>query len=86
MNLSKNIKELRISWNVSVQTISRWENEANAPDISVLPEIAKIFEVSSDSLLGYGRVLSNKEWIDMYNKITSFIQMGKSSNVACSYL
>jgi hypothetical protein len=43
----------------------------------VLPEIAKIFEVSSDSLLGYGRVLSNKEWIDMYNKITSFIQMGK---------
>lgn len=89
MNLSKNIKELRIKnkytqeelaekLNVSVQTISRWENGANAPDISVLPEIAKIFEVSIDSLLGYGKVLSNKEWVDMYNKITAFIQVGKN--------
>ncbi len=89
MNLSKNIKELRIKnkytqeelaekLNVSVQTISRWENGVNSPDISMLPELAKIFEVSIDSLLGYGKVLSNKEWIDMYDRITSFIQIGKN--------
>lgn len=89
MNLSKNIKELRIKnkytqeelaekLSVSVQTISRWENGVNYPDISMLPEVAKIFEVSIDSLLGYGKVLTNKEWIDMYNKISSFIQVGKN--------
>lgn len=89
MNLSKNIKELRIKnkytqeefaerLNVSVQTISRWETGVNNPDISILPQLARIFEVSIDYLLGYGKTLSDKEWINMDNKISSFIQIGKN--------
>ena len=63
MNIGKKIKQLRIqhhitqqefseSLGVSVQTISRWENEVNCPDIVMLPIIASYFHVSTDFLLG----------------------------------
>lgn len=37
---------------VSVQTVSRWENEVNYPDIAMLPQIASYFHVTTDYLLG----------------------------------
>ena len=37
---------------VSYQTISKWENAAALPDISVLPAISSYFGVSVDALLG----------------------------------
>ena len=37
---------------VSVQTVSRWENSVNYPDLVMLPEIAAIFHVTTDYLLG----------------------------------
>ncbi|MBQ8292659.1 MAG: hypothetical protein IJX78_02480 [Bacilli bacterium] len=43
-----------------------------------MPDIAKIFEVSIDYLLGYGKTLSDKEWVNMYDNISSFIQIGKN--------
>ena len=91
MNLGKNIKDLRRNRkitqeefaekiNVSVQTVSRWENGTNIPDVQVLPMIAQFFEVSIDYLLGYGKVLSDKEWVEMYNKITELNQKGKNQD------
>ncbi len=63
MNLpiGKNIKELRISagltqralaykLRVSVQAVSKWEQERSLPDITLLPDIAKLFSVSIDRL------------------------------------
>ncbi len=38
---------------VSYQAVSKWENGAAAPDISLLPVLASIFETDIDSLLGY---------------------------------
>lgn len=38
--------------NVSFQTISKWENGITLPDITVLPELSRIFGVSTDELLG----------------------------------
>ncbi len=40
---------------VSAQAISRWENGASLPDITMLPAIAAYFEVSADTLLGIRR-------------------------------
>lgn len=37
--------------NITPQSISKWENDLSAPDISVLPELAKILDVSLDELL-----------------------------------
>lgn len=38
--------------NISAQAVSKWENDLSAPDISILPMIADLFNVSLDELLG----------------------------------
>ena len=63
MELGNTIKNLRTQRNitqerfaqdigVSVQTIFRWENDVNAPDLSMLPILASYFKVTTDFLLG----------------------------------
>lgn len=63
MNLNERIYELRREreWTqeqlaqklgVSYQAVSKWENAQACPDISLLPAIANLFEVSIDSLFG----------------------------------
>lgn len=66
MNIGNVIKELRCAQGitqekfaedigVTVQTVSRWENAVNYPDISLLPIIAGYFRVTADRLLGLER-------------------------------
>lgn len=61
MNIGKNIKQLRLQKDltqeqlaeklgVSYQAVSKWENDANTPDISLLPDIASFFGVPIDIL------------------------------------
>lgn len=38
---------------VMAQAVSRWETGQCCPDIQHLPDIARLFEVSVDELLGY---------------------------------
>lgn len=63
MNLGNNIsakrksmgmtqEELAANLGVSPQAVSKWENNLSCPDISLLPEISKIFGISVDELLG----------------------------------
>ena len=37
--------------NVSDKAISRWERDETAPDLSLIPVLADIFDVTSDELL-----------------------------------
>ena len=37
---------------VTAQAVSRWENEISLPDITLVPRIAEVLEVSCDDLLG----------------------------------
>lgn len=39
---------------IAPQTVSKWENNISLPDITLLPVIADIFEVSIDTLFGRG--------------------------------
>ena len=66
MDIGRTIKELRqkrgitqeefsTALGVSVQTVSRWENGVNAPDLSMLPQLAIYFRVTTDYLLGLER-------------------------------
>ena len=61
MNIGNNIKKLRQQNNltqdqvaeklgVSYQAVSKWENNANTPEIALLPAIAELFGVSIDAL------------------------------------
>ncbi len=49
----KNMKQddLAQQLNISPQAISKWENDQSCPDISALPLLSKIFDVSIDELL-----------------------------------
>lgn len=48
-------KELAKELNISFQAISKWEKGMTTPDISLLPQIARIFNTSVDALVGYSR-------------------------------
>lgn len=61
MNLGSNIRALRqrkgltqeqvsTCLGVSYQAVSKWETGANTPDISLLPALAKLFDVTIDTL------------------------------------
>ncbi len=63
MNIGKNIKALRREKGVTqeqlashlgitYQAVSKWENNANTPDIAMLPDIADYFGVTIDFLFG----------------------------------
>ena len=49
----KNLKqdELAEMLGVSAQAVSKWENDLSCPDISLLPELSKIFGVSIDEIV-----------------------------------
>ena len=44
-------KDLAEQLNVSDKTISRWERDDGLPDLSVIPVIAEIFDITCDELL-----------------------------------
>lgn len=51
-NLGLRQEDIAEKVNVSAQAVSKWENDLSAPDISVLPILADILNVSLDELLG----------------------------------
>lgn len=70
MELGKNItrfrkergltqEQLASLLNVSVSAVSKWETGDNRPDLELLPDLAEIFQVSVDSLLGYEKSYKN---------------------------
>lgn len=63
-NIGENIKfyrkeknftqeQLAEAMGVSVGAVSKWENGASAPELSLIMELADFFEISVDALLGY---------------------------------
>lgn len=72
IQISKKIKEERLKrgmtqeilsqyLNTTKTTISKWENATLYPDITMLPKLAKIFNISVDDLLDYSITLSDEE-------------------------
>ncbi len=70
-NIGESILNLRKSKNltqenlasmigVSTQTVSKWENSTNMPDITLLPIIADVFDITIDEL--FGRINNTKRY------------------------
>lgn len=51
-------KQLAEKLNVSDKTVSRWERDESAPDLTLIPVIAEIFGITSDELLRGQRATS----------------------------
>ena len=65
-------EELAKALGVTNQSVSKWESAQCCPDIQLLPEIAKLFEVSVDELLGYTPASTTENIIlDLRKKIDS---------------
>ena len=44
-------EDLAVKLGVSAQAVSKWENDASCPDISLLPKLVKVLEITTDELL-----------------------------------
>mgnify|MGYP003292094568 CR=1 FL=1 len=44
-------EELAVKMNVSRQAVSKWENDISCPDITLLPNLAKVLDMTTDELL-----------------------------------
>lgn len=52
-------EELANRLGVSPQAVSKWENNSSCPDISLLPDLAEIFDITVDELLSRNMNLYN---------------------------
>lgn len=64
-------EELGELLNISGQAVSKWEN-GGVPDIYLLPEIAKIFDVSIDSLFGCKKKVSEITKDEILNELFKY--------------
>ncbi|MDY4741880.1 MAG: helix-turn-helix transcriptional regulator [Lachnospira sp.] len=54
---------------VTKASVSKWENKLSMPDITLLPALATLFDVSVDELLGYQPQLNDQQIRDIYIKL-----------------
>lgn len=63
-------EELAKALGVTNQAVSKWEQGQCCPDIGLLPDLAKMFDVSVDELLGYTPASTDEDIIlDLRRKI-----------------
>jgi len=62
----------------SVQSISRWENSQTFPDISMLPIIANVFDVTIDQLLNYDNSTQTNYVQELLSKDEKLANLGDS--------
>lgn len=72
-------KELAKLWNLSIATISNYENDIHAPDLNMLCEIADFYGVTTDYLLGRTGYRCPPELLKKYitadHTVTNFINL-----------
>lgn len=65
---------------ITSRAVSQWECDRTAPDISQLPALCHIFDVSSDTLLGIDIEKSNEAIRNYIDKANSYDRQGEFEN------
>lgn len=65
---------------VSVAAVSKWESSNSYPDITLLPSIARFFNISIDALLSYEKDISNEEVIEIVKKCALLFEKNTVKN------
>lgn len=72
-------EELAAALGVTNQSVSKWENNVCCPDIQLLPQIAELFGVSADRLLGHNTPPENEDIILLLReKFNALSESGKA--------
>lgn len=84
LRLAKTATQERLAneLNVSPQAVSKWENDINYPDISLLPDLARFLGVSVDELLS-GANASTQESVSAQKSASEvvFVDSDKSTEI-----
>lgn len=78
-------KQLADKLNVSSQAVSKWETGLSYPDVTVLPELANVLEVSLDVLFGNGDLETSdkKETYNFPDEYKGLKLLAQHNNLAC---
>ena len=79
-NLTQN--DLALKYGVTYQAVSKWENGKNIPDISILKQMSKDFNINIDDLLdGESKKKKNKAQKSIGYSLTYKSQVVKYSKI-----
>ena len=74
-------KDLANLVNVTFQTVSKWENDENEPDVSTLRRLAQLFECSMDDLLSEEEVVKEEKPVEENVPQTTIVIHQKEAHV-----
>lgn len=89
INIGDNLKQLRLQkgltqeqladvFGVSAQAVSRWENNASYPDITMLPGLAIYFNTSVDSIVGMDEIRKEETLRRIHGEINDLVICGQT--------
>lgn len=64
-------EELAVYLGVSAPAVNKWERNVSFPDITFLPQLATLFHISVDELLGYEPQLTKQEIRRLYKEFSA---------------
>ncbi len=93
MNIGEHVRKLRLKkgitqeqlaevFGVSAQAVSRWENGAAYPDITLLPGLAIFFDTTVDAIVGMDEIRKEETLREIHGEINRLVISGRPEEAA----